>query len=147
MEMKVQLFGAGVGIPKTKLGFNFGSGCWFGFRHTPKSMPIVYAIVEEPDIGRKDGQLVAEYVETEWFSLLVDKNHVIPNVDKLAGKIVDFHIETKYRRVDFTFKIISPDGDVTNTITKMNLKSTAVMLAAFETRGELRLSPKVDKNW
>jgi hypothetical protein len=147
MEMKIQLIGAGLGIPKTKIGLSLGSGCWFGFRHTPKSPPIVYAVVEEPNIGENSGKLLIGYVQTNWFTLLIDKNHVIPNIDKLAGKIADLSLDMKLKHADFTFKIISPAGDITHTITKADVAASGLLLSRYETRGELNKSPKVDPTW
>jgi len=95
MDMRIQLISASVGIPKTKLGIDLGSGVYFGFRYTPKSPTILYGLAEEPSLGEKVGALGFGYLETDWFSLLSDKTHKVPNISHLTGKNVEFSISKK----------------------------------------------------
>jgi len=146
MEMRIQLISASVGIPKTKLGIDLGSGVYFGFRHTPKSPTILYGLAEESSLGEKVGALGFGYLKTDWFSLLSDKSHKIPVIHQLTGKNVDFNISKKSSHADFKFELFTNNGDVTNSITKINIPASGLLLNTFESRGVLRFIP-VKKNF
>ena len=138
MDMRIQLISASVGIPKTKLGIDVGSGVYFGFRFTPKSQTILYGLAEGPSIGEKVGALGFGYLKTDWFSLLSDKT---PSINHLAGKEVDFSISKKSSHADFKFDLFTKNGDITNSIDKINIPASGILLNSFESRGVLRFIP------
>ena len=102
---------------------------------------ILYGLAEEPSVGKKVGALGFGYLKTDWFSLLADKAHKIPNIEKLAGNNVDFSISKKSDRADFKFNLFTDAGDVANSISKINIPANGFMLNDFESRGILRFIP------
>lgn len=94
MEMKFLAngvgFSANIPLLDTKVGFTVFSQCYIGFRHTQKSNPILYNLHLHKAVGEEAETKIYSFIKSNWFSLLSDKTHILPDVTKLNGIRAEF---------------------------------------------------------
>jgi hypothetical protein len=140
MQIKFIAMGVGAAIPKSDLGVNALSGVYIQIRSTPQAKSYVFGIAKGPEIGGKNGTLVASYVNTKWIDLDGKNYSWLCDHTSLVGKLAQLEIAGTLLlsgKVDVSFTVYDKTNEEKFSMSKIDIESSGGQISTTSVRGKI----------
>lgn len=140
MQMKITIFGAGIGIPKSGFSVNLATGAYIEVRQSKNTPAILFAIGQFATLGNEASTFLAGYVNTDWFDVNPAKHRWITKMQSMVGKEVELQITGALvfsGHVDISLTLIRKNKEGTELLKLYDIKAGGAQIASSAVRGKL----------
>ncbi len=148
MQMMIEIWGAGIGVPKTNLEIGAFNGARISFRRA-LGLPSMsrLSVRDLISLGSKSGTFLASLIITDWFELDPKEDNWAYNTNCLIGKTVEIEVSglTLGRgEVDIAVRFFDKYNKSKELVTRCCVKSTGGQISPTKVRGVVCNAPFVD---
>lgn len=141
MQIRFHLWGAGLAIPRTKIGISALMGAAVSLRNSDKASVNTFMMGDGFNVGGSSGSLLVSSVDTKWFNVDVSSNPWVSDCEFALGKTAEIILHGTIAgtgHIDVTFSLIDTDGIKTELLKRHNIRAKGYQITETKVSGNLQ---------